>query len=282
MRWLFLAVLSGCFTHMFDDEPVREPEPEPAPEPKPVESCARMHAVVTRDSQGALSRVLVRTERGLLTFDTGAPKTQLTHDSTRNGSEIESAGDVRLFCETRTLSSLPQSPLNAGGWEANGEHVVGTLGADILDRGVLEVDAKHGFFELHPSEWRPEGAFVRVPLWFTKGIIVTKAEIEGASHWVQFDTGGWLTMLFDPNADMSPPVIATHDWVGNPIAFKETRGRMTLGDGPERRVRLQRTNHYPVFEGWMRIAGIDGAIGLDSIASEHFVVERGRGELLLE
>jgi hypothetical protein len=271
---------------MFDDDPVREPPPaEPEPEPAPVviqDRCEQMRAVVTRDGQGALSRVLLRTDKGLLTFDTGAPKTQLTHDSSQNGSEIQNAGAVRLFCEQTTLSSMPQSPLNAGGWQANGERVIGTLGTDILDHGVLEVDAKRRFFELHPVGWHPDGRFVRVPLWFTKGIIVTKAEIEGASHWVQFDTGGWLTMLFDPSADMSPPVIPTHDWLGNAIAFKETRGQMTLGDGPERSIRLQRTNHYPVFEGWMRTTGIDGAIGLDSIASEHFVVDRGRGESLLE
>ena len=63
---------------------------------------------------------------------------------------------------------------------------------------------------LNPAAWTPEGsAWIHVPLWFTKGILVTKANVDGASYWLQFDTGGWLTMLFDQNAEMTPPVTTT-------------------------------------------------------------------------
>lgn len=287
--WLFLACLSGCFTHMFDDEPVKQPEPDPEPAPAPppektvaITSCNRMRAVVTRDERSKPWRILLRTDQGLLSFDTGAPETKLSHDSTKNPNDIPNAGELRLFCGQTTLTSSPQSPLNAGGWRVGSERVIGTLGVDILDHGVLEVDAKQAYFELHEPSWRPTGRFVHVPLTLTRGILVTTARIDGVDHRVWFDTGGWLTMLFDPNADMSPPVVSTYDWVGNPIAFKETPARMSLGDGPERAIRLQRTNHYPVFEGWMGSTGIDGAIGLQSIAVEHFIIDRTRSELLLD
>ena len=217
-----------------------------------------MRLVATRDSSGALGRIYVRVLRSghptLMTFDTGVPVTTLTHDSTTRNSEIKNAEQLRIFCDRRWLDSTPQSPLNGGGWNVNGVRVIGTLGNDVLDLGVVEVDARRRLVELHPKEWTPEG-----------------------NQW----TGGWLTMLFDRNADMSPPVTTTHDWVGNEIMFKEIPGHLTLGDGPTRRVPVQRTRRYPVFEGWMSSTGIEGAIGITSIDSEHFVIDRERKQLWL-
>jgi hypothetical protein len=261
------------------------PRPEPVDATAPITSCNAMRLLATRDSS-TVTRLYVRVFRQgrpvLMTFDTGVPVSALTHDSSKQNSKIQNAEKVRIFCDEQWLDSSPQSPLNGGGWNVDGVPVIGTIGNDVLDGGVLEVDARRRLFERHPPEWTPSGeTWIHVPLWSVKGILVTKGEVDGATYWLEFDTGGWLTMLFDENADMSPPVTTTHDWVGNEVSFSERSGRLKLGDGPTRKVRVQRTRSYPVFEGWMATTGIQGAIGITSIDSDHFVIDRARGQLYL-
>ena len=254
----------------------------PAPMPAP-ESCDVMPLIAHRDSSGDLTRLYIRVERdgvpGLLTFDTGTPITKLTHDSARQNAEIRGAGHVSLFCDDRLLDSQPQSSLNADG-VADGLPVMGTLGVDVLDGGVVEVDAPRQVFIVHPAEWEPGLAgWTRLPIALVRGILVADAVIDGASYRVEFDTGGYRTFLFDRQADMSPPVTSVHDWVGNEVIMKETVGELVLGDGPMRRVVVGRSRRYPVFESWMSSTGIVGAIGISSLGSDHFVIDLGRGEL---
>jgi len=230
-------------------------------------------------------RVYVRVERdgvpGLLTFDTGTPITKLTHDSAGRSTEIPGAAHVRLFCEDRLLDSQPQSSLNADG-RYDGLPVFGTLGVDVLDGGIVEVDAPLALFAVHPAGWAPTTpGWTHVPLALVRGILVTDAVIDGKVYSVEFDTGGLRTLLFDRQADMSPPVNVVHDWTGNEVVMKESAAQLILGDGPSRRVPLDRTRRFPVFESWMAATGVVGAIGVSSLGSDHFVIDLGRGELRL-
>lgn len=244
-----------------------------------------MRLVVGRDSDGALQRLYVQIQRdgrpALLTFDTGNPITKLSHDSAVRNSEIANAAQVRLFCDDVWLASQPQSSLNADG-SFRGLPVVGALGSNVLDGIVLEVDVARQAFIRHPAEWTPEaGSWNRLPLWFPKGIIVTRAAIDGTDYWLSFDTGGWRTFLFDRNADTAPPRHVTHDWTGNEVIMAERPALLALGDAPPRKITIDRSGHYPVFEYWMSATGVTGAIGISSIATERFVLDKQRSALLL-
>jgi hypothetical protein len=269
-----------------DDPPFPRATPRSS-EPKPLatDDCNVMRLVVGRDGDGALQRVYMRVEKdgkpALLTFDTGNPITKLSHDSAQQSTEIRNASQIRLFCQNEWLDSQPQSSLNADG-TYQGLPVIGALGTNVLEGGVLEVDVPHQAFIRHTADWvAPGSAWTRLPLWFPKGVIVTRATIDGTEYWVEFDTGGWRTFLFDANADMSPPRHVTHDWVGNEVVMAERPATLALGDAPPRKITIDRSRHYPVFEGWMASTGVTGAIGISSIGTEHFILDRQRSELWL-
>src|SRR5262245_18158249 len=113
---------------IFDDAPRKA---KPVEKLAPIESCERMRAVVSRSASGQVDRlylsVMYGGQRSRMAFDTGSPVTRLTHDSTTQPRELTNAGVVKLFCEDQTLGSLPQSPLNSGGWRHEGMPVIGTL-----------------------------------------------------------------------------------------------------------------------------------------------------------
>lgn len=267
-----------------DSRPTAAPTSAPSvDEPAPLSDCNVMRLVALRDDDGGITRLLVEVTRdgepALMIFDTGASTSCLTHVAATGSGRVRDGGKVRIFCSERTLPSEPKASLDP---PHHGLPVVGNLGNDLLDEGPIEIDARKQTFALRPTGVASASSWVRVPLAIASGIPVTDASIDGTTYRMEIDTGGYRTFLFDANADMSPPVSITYDWSGNEVVMKESTGVLRFGDAAPRRVVLDRSRRYPVFEGWMRSTGIVGNIGIASLGSDRFVFDAARGELRIE
>lgn len=266
----------------------RPPTPEhasssvDADQPAPLDDCNAMRLVALRDADGGITRLLVEVTRdgapALMIFDTGVTESCLTHVAS-SGGRLQDGGKIRLFCTDRTLASEPKASLDP---PHDGLAIVGNLGADLLQEGPIEIDTRKQTFTLRRNGITGTAGWVRVPFAIQSGIPVTDASVDGTSYRMEIDTGGYRTFLFDANADMSPPVSITQDWTGNEVVMKESMGVLQLGNAAPRRVKLDRSRRYPVFEGWMRSTGIVGNIGVESLGSDRFTFDAQQGELWVE
>jgi len=160
-------------------------------------SCDQLPLLASRDANGALQGLYVRVERenapSLLRFDTSTPT---THLSARSG-----AGRVRMFCVDRNIEGWPAASREPPFRELP---VIGTLGTDIFESGVIEVDAQRGVFVLHrlPAKGRSESlpgteGWRRIPLARDAGTTEIALSHLGSDHFV-IDQGRGEVLVASP------------------------------------------------------------------------------------
>ena len=210
-------------------------------------------------------------------FDTGAARSHLAH-SLDDRSYRHDAGTVRLGCSDRTLDSWPHAAQRKSG----GLDVIGVLGADAVVGHPTELDLRSDRLIVHDRIPDDVAAWPTVPLEVARGVLLTRARVDGRPVRLLFDTGTDTLLLLtdDPGTGK---VVKTHDVFAQPIELVWGSAQLEWDGNEARNVRAWRTHSHPAFERHARsLGGAEGILGIAAMGNRRLVVDAAHGRLYVE
>jgi hypothetical protein len=159
--------------------------------------------------------------------------------------------------------------------------VLGALGADAVLSRPTELDLRVGRLRQLPSVSPEIAAWPSVAVESVKGVLLTRAEVDGKPMRLLVDTGT-DTLLLLADAPATGTTVPTHDAFGH--AMQLVWGSAHLAWGPRKgRVPTWFTRSHPAFERHAQeVGGADGILGLAAMGNRRLVFDAPHDRLYLE